>query len=51
MPPYIPIPLEDARFRKSEQVIIKADFFINGRSLKKKFNVEDDLFSLTQGLV
>ena len=28
----IPVPLEDARFRKSERFIIKAHFFIKGHS-------------------
>ncbi|HBY84793.1 MAG TPA: hypothetical protein DEO86_02875, partial [Colwellia sp.] len=43
---YIPAPLEDARFRKSERFIIKAHFFIKGHSLKKKCNAEYDLLSL-----
>jgi len=42
----IPVPLEDARFRKSERLIIKAHFFIKGHSLKKKYNAEYDLLSL-----
>jgi len=46
---YIPDPLEDARFRKSERFIIKAYFFIKGYSLKNKYNVEYDLLSLPQG--
>jgi len=46
---YIPAPLEKARFRKSERLIIKAHFFIKGYSLKKKCNAEYDLFSLPQG--
>jgi len=29
---YIPAPLEDARFRKSERFIIRAHFFIKGYS-------------------
>ncbi|OUR77621.1 hypothetical protein A9Q75_14795 [Colwellia psychrerythraea] len=45
---YIPVPLEDARFRKSERFIIKANFFIKGHSLKKKCNAEYDLLSLPQ---
>ena len=43
---FIPIPLEDARFRKSERLIIKAHFFIKGYSLKKKCNAEYDLLRL-----
>ncbi|PKH88206.1 hypothetical protein CXF79_15630 [Colwellia sp. Bg11-28] len=46
---YIPAPLEDARFRKSERFIIKAHFFIKGQSLKKKCNAEYYLLSLPQG--
>ncbi|PKH85130.1 hypothetical protein CXF79_17725 [Colwellia sp. Bg11-28] len=45
---YIPAPLDDARFRKSDRFIIKAHFFINGHSLKKKCNEEYDLLSLPQ---
>ena len=61
---YIPVPLEDARFRKSERLIIKRHFFIKGHSgeyapafsnklhpcsvLKKKCNAEYDLISLPQ---
>jgi hypothetical protein len=45
---FIPALLEDARFRKSEQFIIKAHFFTKGHSLKKKCNVEYDLLSLPQ---
>jgi hypothetical protein len=45
---YIPDPLEDARFRKSERFIIKAYFFIKGFSLKKKCNAEYYLLSLPQ---
>ena len=45
---FIPAPLEDARFRKSERLIIKAHFFIKGYSLKKKCNAEYDLLSLPQ---
>jgi hypothetical protein len=61
----ITAPHEDARFRKSEQFIIKAHFFIKGHSgefapafsnklhpcsvLKKKCNAEYDLLSLPQG--
>jgi hypothetical protein len=60
----IPVPLEDARFRKSERFIIKAHFFIKGHSgeyvpafsnklrpcsvLKKKGNAEYYLLSLPQ---
>ena len=44
----IPAPLEYARFKKSEQLIIKAHFFIKGYSLKKKSNAEYDLLSLPQ---
>ena len=44
----IPVPLENARFRKSERFIIKAHFFIKGHSLKKKGNAEYDLLSLPQ---
>ena len=44
----IPVPLEDASFRKSERFIIKAHFFIKGHSLKKKCNEEYDLVSLPQ---
>ncbi|PCI61881.1 MAG: hypothetical protein COB35_05290 [Gammaproteobacteria bacterium] len=40
--------LEDVRFKKSERLIIKAHFFINGCSLKKKCNDEYDLLSLLQ---
>ena len=29
---YIPAPLEDARFRKPERIIIKAHFFVKGYS-------------------
>ena len=32
----IPDPLEDARFRKTERLIIKAPFFIEGIPLKRK---------------
>ena len=46
----IPVPLEEARFSKSERFIIKAPFFIKGCSLKKKGNAGYDLLSLTQGL-
>ncbi|OUR85157.1 hypothetical protein A9Q75_00035 [Colwellia psychrerythraea] len=46
---YIPVLLEDARFRKSERFIIKAHFFIKGYSLKKKCNAEYGLLSLPQG--
>jgi len=62
---YIPALLEDARFRKSERIIIKAHFFIKGHSgeyapafsnkllpcsvLKKKGNAEYDFLSLAQG--
>jgi hypothetical protein len=35
---YIPAPLEDARFRKPERIIIKAYFFVKGYSLKNKCN-------------
>jgi hypothetical protein len=35
---YIPAPLEDARFRKPERIIIKAHFFVKGHSLKNKCN-------------
>jgi len=45
----IPDPLEGARFRKSERLIIKANFFIKGYSLKKKCDVDYDLLSLPQG--
>ena len=45
----IPVPLEDARFRKSERFIIKAHFFIKGYSLKNKCNAEYDLPSLPRG--
>jgi len=41
----IPIPLEDARFRKPERIIIKAHFFIEGYSLKNKCNDEYVLLS------
>ncbi|PKG86045.1 hypothetical protein CXF85_02170 [Colwellia sp. 75C3] len=44
----MPIPLVDARFRKSERFIIKAHFFITGHSLKNKCNDEYDLLSLPQ---
>jgi len=43
---YIPVPLEDARFRKIELFMIKAHFFIKGYSLKNKCNAEYDLLSL-----
>jgi len=33
--PYIPKPLKDASFRKSEQVKVKAHFCINGYPLKR----------------
>jgi len=42
----IPVPLEDARFRKPERVIIKAHFFVKGHSLKKKCNDEYGLLRL-----
>ncbi|HCH69507.1 MAG TPA: hypothetical protein DE042_03225 [Colwellia sp.] len=45
---FIPAPLEDVRFRKSERFIIKAHFFIKGHPLKKKCNTEYDLLSLPQ---
>jgi hypothetical protein len=45
---FIPVPLEDARFRKSERFIIKAPFFIKGYSLKKKGNAKYGLPSLPQ---
>jgi hypothetical protein len=48
---YIPKPLEAACFRKPEQIMIKAAFFINGYSLKKRANVEHDLLRLPMGLV
>jgi hypothetical protein len=38
MSAYIPDPLEDDRFRKSERIIIKAHFFVKGHSLKNKSN-------------
>jgi hypothetical protein len=46
---YIPVPLEDARCRKSERFITKAHFFIKGYSLKKKGNAGYDLLSLPKG--
>jgi len=45
---YIPAPLEDARFRKSERLIIKAHFLLR-YSLKNKCNAEYVLLSLPQG--
>jgi len=43
---YIPVPLEDARFRKCVRLIIKAHFFIKGYPQQKKtrlyFRVIDD---------
>jgi len=45
----IPVPLEDARFRKSERFIIKAHFFIKGYSLKKKCNAEYDCSAFPKG--
>jgi hypothetical protein len=41
----IPAPLEDARFRKTERIIIKAHFFVKGHSLKNKCNDEYVLLS------
>jgi hypothetical protein len=46
---YIPAPLENTSFRKSERFIIKTHFFIKGYFLKKKCNAEYDLPSLPQG--
>jgi hypothetical protein len=37
---HIPAPLEYARFRKPERIIIKAHFFVKGSSLKNKCNDE-----------
>ena len=45
---YIPAPLEDARFRKPERIIIKAHFFVKGYSLKNKCNDEYVLLRFPQ---
>jgi len=42
----IPAPLEDASFRKTERIIIKAHFFVKGYSLKNKCNDEYGLLRL-----
>jgi hypothetical protein len=44
----IPAPLEDARFRKPERIIIKAHFFVKGHSLKNKCNDGYVLLSFPQ---
>ena len=42
---YIPKPLQDASFRTTERIMIKAHLFINGYSLKNRCNDEHVLLS------
>ncbi|PCH96295.1 MAG: hypothetical protein COB83_06015 [Gammaproteobacteria bacterium] len=45
---FIPKPLQDASFRTTERIMIKAHFFINGCSLKNRCNDEQVLLSRPQ---